>query len=288
LPHIAFLLGAPELARNDNHRRLPQAFAAAGWQVTGVPQGAVRLTPGGVRLGDHDPARFDLVWLLGLGRPETFFDRAQLLRLLPQHRFVTRIDALVYLHAKYAWWPYMPETHAGNDPQRLKALLRQGGVWVAKPAAGSYGRDVHRISSGADGEAVIDALVGHAAEPGRYCLLQRYVAEIEAGEKRTLMAGGRLLDTYLRLPGEDFRTNLAAGARAQLTTLTAPEHRLVTKIAELLTGHGVGFAAIDICFPYLMEVNIANPGGLETLARLTGEDPTPAAVAAVIAAQTAQ
>lgn len=281
MPRIAFLLGAPELARNDNHRRLPDGFARAGWQVSTLPQADVRLGPTGVRFGDHDPAQFDLVWLLGLGRADTFFDRAQLLRLLPQERFVTGIDALVYLHAKYAWWPYMPETHASNDAEHLLTLLRRGGEWVIKPAAGSYGRDVHRVRADAQGEARVRALVGADRGPGRYCLLQRFVANIAAGEKRTLIAGGEVLGSYLRVPGEDFRANLSAGASAVPTQLDEQEATLVREVAERLTAQGVGFAAIDVCAPYLMEVNLANPGGLETLSRLYGRDVTAAAVAAI-------
>ncbi|MEQ8485896.1 MAG: hypothetical protein RIB46_16175 [Pseudomonadales bacterium] len=281
MPHIAFLLGPPELARNDNHTRLPAGFRAAGWQVTELPQAAVALTPAGVRLGDDDPDRFDLIWLLGLGRADTFLDRAQLLRLLPQARFVNAVDALIHRHAKYAWWRYMPETHASNDPLRLKALLGDGGTWVAKPAAGSYGRDVYRVRAGADGEAIIDALVGQRREPGRFCLMQRYLPQIEAGEKRTLIAGGEIVGSYLRLPDGDFRTNLATGARAQPTTLTPAERALVAAVAAEFEANGIGFAAIDICDPYLMEVNVANPGGLETLARVYGHDVTADAVAAV-------
>jgi glutathione synthase len=281
VPRIAFLLGTVEMARNDNHVRLPRAFAEAGWEVDELPQNGVALTPEGVRFGDRDPDRFDLVWVLGLGRADTFYDRAQLLRLLPQERFVTEIDALVYLHAKYAWWPYMPETYASNEAPRLCALLESGGEWVVKPAAGSYGRDVYRVRAGAEDAALIAELVGDATQPGRYCLLQRFVDQIAAGEKRTLIAGGQVLGSYLRVPDGDFRANLAVGATPEATRLTGTEQDLVQEIADQLTRRGVGFAAIDTCHPYLMEVNVANPGGLETLGRLYGRDVTAEAVAAI-------
>jgi glutathione synthase len=286
MPEIAFLLGDTRLARNDNHVRLPTAFAAAGWAVTTVPQEAVRLGPQGVSFGVVEPERFDLIWLLGLGRAETFFDRMQLLRQLPQSRFVTCIDALVYLHAKYGWWRYMPETYASNDAAYLKSLLSLGDEWVAKPSAGSYGRDVQRVRADAAGAATLDRLTGNGTHA--YCVLQRYVPEIEGGEKRTLVAAGKIVGSYLRLPESEsesesgFLSNLAQGASAHRTTLTDDERHLVERVARELVTEGIGYAAVDTVFPYLMEVNLANPGGLGTLAEL-GRDVAADVVAALTA-----
>ncbi len=280
MAEIAFLVGDVRLARNDNHRRLPEAFRSAGWRVSVLDQECVRLEPAGIRLGTEDPRRFDRLWLLGMGRAATFLDRMQLLRQLPQGRFVTTVDALLYLHAKYRWWRHMPETHASGDPGHLKAVLHSGGDWVIKPAAGSYGRGVRRLAAGPDGEAAIDALT---ASPGGYWLLQRFVPAIEQGEKRTLVAGGQLVGTYLRRPAGDLRANLAAGGIAEPSTLTERERALVETVAGELVAAGVGYAAVDVVWPFLMEVNLVNPGGLGTLAELYRSDFGPAVVAALTA-----
>lgn len=279
MPEIAFLLGDVRLARHDNHERLPRAFRDAGWQVTCLPQESVRLEPGGVRLGDDDPARFRLIWALGMGRARSFFDRMQLLHLLPRSRFVVGVDALVYRHAKYAWWRHMPETYASSDPAYLTARLRQGGDWVVKPSAGSYGRDVIRVRDDPAGAAAIRRLTGQGQ--GAFCLLQRFVPEIANGEKRTLVAGGELVGSYLRLPGDRLKANLAAGGQPAPTDLTPTERELVEDIAAELAAADVGFAAVDTVHPYLMEVNLANPGGLATLEALYGTDPTPGVVRSV-------
>jgi glutathione synthase/RimK-type ligase-like ATP-grasp enzyme len=44
---------------------------------------------------------------------------------------------------------------------------------------------------------------------------------------------------------------------------------------------GVRFAAIDIAVPFVVEYNLANPGGLATLENLSGSDPAPAVVEAL-------
>ena len=280
MPEIVFLLGDVALAHNDNHERLPQAFRSAGWGVTELDHEHVKLTREGIRLGAYREERFDLIWLIGFGRKLTFFDRMQLLRQLKQTRFVTEIDVFLTLHGKYRWLEHMPETHADNDVDTLLQVLRQGGTWVAKPTAGSFGRDVHFLAPGIDHRPILTQLTG--GEMREFCLLQRYVKEIEQGETRTLVAGGKLIGSYLRKP-RDGVANIALGAKAQTTTLNAQEEALVRTIAEDLLAQGVGFAAVDIAYPYLMEVNVANPGGLGTLETLTGDDLSPAVAQAIIA-----
>ncbi|MCZ6641724.1 MAG: hypothetical protein O7F71_09115 [Gammaproteobacteria bacterium] len=283
MPEILFLLGDVALAYNDNHERLPRAFQAEGFRVTELDHDSITLTKEGIRLGPHPQERFDLIWLVGFGRKSTFFDRMQLLGQLKQTRFVTEIDAFLHLHGKYRWLEHMPETHASNDVNVLVEVLEQGGTWVAKPSAGSFGRDVHFLAPGIDHRPILTQLTG--GEMREFCLLQRYVAEIEQGETRTLVAGGKLIGSYLRKP-RDGVANIALGAKAQTTTLNAQEEALVRTIAEDLLAQGVGFAAVDIAYPYLMEVNVANPGGLGTLETLTGDDLSPAVAQAIIAWRT--
>lgn len=280
MPEILFLLGDVALAHNDNHERLPQAFRRDGWGVTELDHDRVKLTQGGIRLGSQREERFDLIWLIGFGRKSTFFDRMQLLGQLRQTRFVTEIDVFLTLHGKYHWLDHMPETHADNDVDALLEVLSQGGTWVAKPTAGSFGRDVHFLAPGIDHRQILERLTG--GEMRGYCLLQRYVPEIERGETRTLIAGGKIIGSYLRKP-RDGIANIALGAQVQATVLNEQEEGLVATIAEDLLTQGVGFAAVDIAYPYLMEVNVANPGGLKTLETLTGNDLSSSVAQAIVA-----
>ena len=279
MPEILFLLGDPALARNDNHNRLPRAFSAEGWGVTELDHDNVTLSNGQIRLGAYKPKRFDLIWLIGFGRRATFFDRMQLLAQLEQSRLVTEIDAFIHLHGKYRWLEHMPETHAGNDVDMLLRVLDRGGDWVAKPTAGSFGRDVHFLVPGTNHRKILEQLTN--GNDREYCLIQRYLPEIEQGETRTLVAGGRIIGSYLRKPRKGI-ANLALGAEAQATTLSVQERSLVTGIAEELLAQGIGFAAVDTVYPYLMEVNVANPGGLETLEALSGNDLSRAVMCAIV------
>jgi len=276
---ILFLLGDPEKARNDNHQRLPAAFRDAGWSVTCVDHQQVNIAGNRVRIGSHDPKPYSLIWPLGFGKQASFFDRMQMLKNLPDQQFVVSADALTYLHGKHRWLDHMPETYTSADSTELLDVIQTGGDWVLKPTAGSYGRDVVRISDPDHGRRALADL--QSRYPDRHLILQRFLPEILAGEKRTLVAGGRIICSYLRKPRNDFRANLNNEAEALATQLDAGEGQLVTAIAVELARLGAGYAAIDTVYPYLMEVNVANPGGLETLEKLGSRDLASTVVKAV-------
>jgi hypothetical protein len=279
VPRILFLHGDPRKARNDNHQRLPNEFAQRGWQTECLDHETLAVRAGRLEVGGRAPSDFDLIWLIGFGRQASFFDRMQLLRALPQARFVVSVDALTYLHGKHRWLEHMPETYTTSDDGRILEVAGAGGDWVLKPTAASYGRGVARVS---DIESARRALaVLRSEQPDGYLILQRFVPGVAEGETRTLVAGGRIVGSYLRRPNDGLKANLAAGAVAEPVEL-GPERQLVDRIATELAELGAGFAAIDTVHPFLMEVNVANPGGLATLEELGDAAAAGRAVGAVL------
>jgi glutathione synthase len=285
MPTICFLTSTHGVAHNDNHERLPRAFAAAGWSVTRADHDDVRLDARGVCVGAAPLAEFDLIWPIGLGTRSTFLDRMQLLATLDERRFVTSPRALLMQHAKYALAlgdlaAHHPQTFASRDARWLRAIVVAGGEWVAKPPASSFGRDVYRLcASEPNLDVILDSLTGH--DGSRYCLLQRYVAEIERGEIRVLLADATAIGAYLRAPGSDHRVNLSGDGRAIGVEPAAAELDLARAVALRLLDHGIRFVAVDLAYPWVIEFNVANPGGLGTIERLTGVDLAPRVVSAL-------
>ena len=282
MPGILFLVNSSAPGGNDNHLRLPRAFAALGWEVVSADHDEVRWDGGRVRVGTEDAGRFDLIWLLGFGRRESFYDRMQLLRQLDQGRFVNPVDAYTYLHGKLppaeSLAAHLPESYAAASAAYLLERLDDRTPWVLKPSGASFGRDVALIRDDGQGRDAIRRLI----ERDGFAVLQRYVADIERGEVRCLLAGGEIVGCYRRLPASaDIRANLAAGGRAEPHALGESERALAEAVGTWLATRGVGFAAADIAGLYVIEINVANPGGLATLESLTGTDPGPRAAAAV-------
>ncbi len=286
MPELLLLLGDASKARNDNHERLPAAFRAAGWQVRVADHDDIEITAGALHLAssaeqDAQPLHsFDLIWPLGFGRLVTWFDRMQMLSSLPERQFVVSPGALVWLHGKHRWHALMPETHTSARAQRLHEIVTSGGDWVLKPPAGSYGRDVRIVRGGAISLSEVRA---HLSQSGDgYLMAQRYLPEVQEGEQRTLVAGGELIATYTRLPGAGTTSNLASGGQAVPGELTQRQRARVESLSQELANLGAGFAAIDLVGEHLMEVNVANPGGLGTLAELGTADCSSTVVTAIL------
>lgn len=301
-PRIAFFVAAPDsmsgsdsmsAPANDNHQRLPNAFAAANWSVTCFDREALALRDnklvGKTLQGEVSSlTHYDLYFALGFGAEATFLDRMQLLRGLDQRRFVNTVDALVYQHGKTSLildHPDVPQpkSYLSNDPDELAAVVAGGGAWIVKPPAASFGRDVFSLGRG---DTNVRSILEHLCRDGHYALLQEdlqqsaRLAACEQLEKRVLIVAGRLIGTYAKKTA-DHRGNLDAGATPVAATLTAGECQAVELLAGKLDGMGVRFATADLLAGRVLEINVANPGWLKTYQALAGEDLAPATTLAL-------
>ena len=236
---------------------------------------------------DASLSGFDVLWILSFGQRDTFQDRMQMLKLLPTRlRIVNGLDALFNLHSKISQLSGpmpCPETHISSDADALWDIVRNSGAeWVVKPVAESMGRNVFRLAPGdSNTRPLLQNMTGH--DGSRYCLLQRYVPEVKLGEKRVLAAGGEIIGQYLRKPtDDDHRGNLHQGAGAELCDLTPEEQASCQRVATYLLERGVYFAGLDIAWPWLLEWNIVNPGGIVTIHKLSGGNLAETVVAKVL------
>ena len=92
------------------------------------------------------------------------------------------------------------------------------------------------------------------------------------GEIRTLLVDGEILGSYRRIPSHDIRANVALDAAVTQADPTDSSRAIVVDVAGRLIEERIGFAAVDTVGDALIEVNIANPGGLGTLSELYGRD----------------
>jgi len=290
MPTVLLLTALPEPEPDDTATLVRPALLARGWHVEQACIDTLSLGPAGVAVrtasGRFHPTDADLVWVLGFGRAVTFLDKMQLLGGL-NVPFVNYIDALLLLHAKYpgdleaADFP-QPETHAANSAEALLGVADAGGGrWVLKPPAGSFGRDVVVADAGS---AILAEAARALTEGGRYALLQRWCPEVEDGEYRVLIAGGRIVGTYRRVgaPASP-AANLARGGHAVRAEPDAARNALALRAAAALARRGVRFAGLDIAGPWILEANVINPGGLATLTTLGDETVSARAVDALLA-----
>ncbi|MEM7099379.1 MAG: hypothetical protein AAF541_14040 [Pseudomonadota bacterium] len=269
-PSIAFLATTPanQASHNDNHLRLPQIFSAAGAQVEIHEHKKVSWRTGTVWLDQRPGESFDLIWPLGFGPRQLSLDLFDILQHIPQHKLITKVSAYRDFHAKLPWISAGPQTIMGTQVEHFAAAFHDKSCskWVLKPNAGSLGRDVYQIESIGELEETLQS------HPPSYWLLQPYLSGIRDGEFRTLVCADNVLGTYKRT-SNGLTTNLSQGGVAELADLPTDHQDVVTATSAQLTKLGIGFAAIDTVDGKLMEVNLANPGGLGTLAQLLDSDP---------------
>ena len=271
LGHSVFLCCIDSLGMS-NAKVTAQGFQASSDLVeVGRPFSAIARS-------EVDLSVFDLVWVLALGFRTGFLDKMQLLHNLERDTvLVNSLDSILYLKSKYFLNTQSeifshPESHASSNWKQLFEIIqRGGGTWIIKPPAGSFGRDVFKVeATDANLRSILQTMTGH--ETGLYCMIQRYVEEINNGEKRVLMANGEVVGQYCRRNTQDHRTNLAQGGEPEACTLTSEELDLCSNVGEFLRREGALFVAMDLAYPYVIELNVINPGGLTTIHALTNQD----------------
>ncbi len=230
-------------------------------------------------LETFDLAAFSHIWLLSLGFRKTFLDKMQLLYAVGDRvRIINSLDAITHLNSKYllATRPALlkyPATYASTNPEELYEIMLQGGRWIAKPPAGSLGREVFLISQAdANARVILETLCG--PDRDQFTLLQAYVEGVEKGEKRILFANGKPIGQYRRHAINDHRSNLHQGAGSEMCELTEDEARYCDTLGSFLEGFGAAFVGLDLIYPWIIEFNVINPGGLVTIAELGGQDLT--------------
>ena len=226
--------------------------------------------------------QMDCLWVLSFGKRQLFLDTIEILWILEKKtKVLNSTQSLMFVNNKYSLSHFSdmflsPETYASCRFDLLWSIYEKNKerIWVLKPPAESLGRDVFLLKPGdTNVKALMQLMTGGKSD--RYCLLQEYIPHIEQGEKRVLVANGKVICYYIRKQGADsvdHRTNLHQGAIAQTCDLSISERELCEKIGNELKSLGAYFIGIDLVYPYVVEINVISPGGLSTVCDLTGND----------------
>jgi RimK family alpha-L-glutamate ligase len=167
-----------------------------------------------------------------------------------------------------------PRTIACERPDdALEAFEELGGDVIVKPLFGAMGAGMTRVDDADVAFRVFEAL---ALERAVYYLQE--ALPHDGSDVRALVVGGRVPAAIERV-GTGWRANLARGARAQRTELTAEQERLCLDAARAL---GVEYAGVDLLRAadgrdYVLELN--GIPGWHGLQAATGFDVAAALVA---------
>jgi glutathione synthase len=152
-----------------------------------------------------------------------------------------------------------PPVLVSADMERLKAFHQQHQDAIFKPLDGMGGDAIFRVKPGDPNVSVIlEMLTQH----GRQTIMaQKFIPEIENGDKRILMINGQPVPYCLaRVPlvGET-RGNLAAGGTGVPQPLSDRDRWIAEEVGPSLKEKGLIFAGLDVIGDYLTEINVTSP-----------------------------
>ncbi|WP_420960442.1 glutathione synthase [Brucella sp. IR073] len=165
----------------------------------------------------------------------------------------------------------MPETLITKDPQEVAAFRREFGDIIIKPLYGNGGAGVFHLQNGDRNLAsLLEMFAQMYREP---FIVQRYLKDVRAGDKRIVLIDGEPVGAINRVPAEhDARSNMHVGGRAEASELTERDREICARIGPSLRERGFILVGIDVIGNYLTEINVTSPTGIREIKRFGGAD----------------
>jgi glutathione synthase len=167
---------------------------------------------------------------------------------------------------------YISPTLVTRDEARLRAFHAEHRDVIYKPLDGMGGTGVFRIrDDGMNLGAVLEALTNYGAST---IMAQRFIPEIEKGDKRILLIGGKVVPFCLaRIPqGGEVRGNLAAGGKGVAQPISQRDREIAEALGPILVKRGLLLVGLDAIGDYLTEVNVTSPTCFQEITHQTGFD----------------
>ncbi len=160
----------------------------------------------------------------------------------------------------------MPPTLIASDPGLIREFRAEHGDVVLKPLYGNGGFGVFHVAPGDENlNALVEMLTAFNREP---VIVQRYLPEVRAGDKRIILIDGEPAGAINRIPpAGEARANMHVGAKVVAATLDRRDREICAAIGPALKERGLIFVGIDVIGPYLTEINVTSPTGIQEIDR---------------------
>ena len=163
----------------------------------------------------------------------------------------------------------VPTLVSKNKPV-LKKFIREQEICIAKPIDMMGGRGVFK-TGGEDPnqDAILESLTNYYTTS---IMVQRFIPEVVAGDKRIFVINGEVIDYCLcRIPQSgQIRCNLAVGGRGEVQPLNEHDYLIARDVAVWLKQQQIAIAGLDVIGNYLTEVNLTSPTGAQQIYRESG------------------
>ena len=167
---------------------------------------------------------------------------------------------------------FIGPTLVTKDPQAVRVFHAEHKDIILKPLDGMGGMGIFRVKEdGLNLGSVIETLNQNGTQS---LMVQQFLPEISAGDKRVLLIGGVPVPFSLaRIPqGGEVRGNLAAGGLGVAQALSETDKNIAHALGPVLAARGLLLVGLDIIGTHLTEINVTSPTCFQEIADQTGCD----------------
>ncbi len=178
-------------------------------------------------------------------------------RNAPEKLFITHFEGV------------MPPTLITSDREAILDFRARHRDIIVKPLFGNGGAGVFHIAPNDENlNSLLELFTQLYREP---VIVQRYLPEVRAGDKRIILVDGLAVGAVNRVPADgEARSNLHVGGQAAKSKLTKREQEICEIIGPELKKRGLIFVGIDVIGDWLTEINVTSPTGLQQINRFDG------------------
>jgi glutathione synthase len=161
----------------------------------------------------------------------------------------------------------MPPTLLSSDPSLIADFIRAQGAVILKPIFDFGGNGILSLAVGDPN--ITGILEMHQKLYGTPPIFQKFLKEVDQGDKRIILLDGKPAGIFKRIPPKgDVRSNMRVGGQAQACDFSSRDLEICARIGPTLKERGLYLAGIDVIGDYLTEINVTSPTGLRTLKHL--------------------
>ena len=155
---------------------------------------------------------------------------------------------------------FMPPTIVTKHLNEIDKFLEEAGDIITKPLYGNGGEGIHRFNINNFNH---DILKQYLHLP---IMVQKYVNEIDQGDRRLIIIDGEYCGSVARIPKEgDIKANFHAGGIPNKTDLVFRDKEIIDIVGPQLRKNNLFFVGIDIIGDYLTEINVTSPTGIKQI-----------------------
>jgi glutathione synthase len=167
---------------------------------------------------------------------------------------------------------FIGPTIVTRDAAEIRRFHAEHQDIILKPLDGMGGMGIFRV--GPDGLNLGSITETLNRDGAQSVMVQRFLPEIAAGDKRVLIIGGKPVPFCLaRIPqGGEVRGNLAAGGKGVAQPLSARDREIAEALGPVLQSRGLLLAGVDVIGDCVTEINVTSPTCFQEIFDQTGCD----------------